>query len=147
VVTHYQRLLNYIVPDYVHVLAGGRIVKSRRQGARARARGARLRLAATRRLNGLYLLDGAQHGDHQTFVEHIAEACASRELYCGVLDGQSHGVFNGKVFVDPQAQKTDGKQTNKALLLSPQAQRGHQAAARDLRRRREVHARRDCRPH
>jgi Fe-S cluster assembly protein SufD len=73
------------------------------------------------RLNGLYLLDGAQHGDHQTFVEHIAEACASRELYCGVLDGQSHGVFNGKVFVDPQAQKTDGKQTNKALLLSPQA--------------------------
>lgn len=73
------------------------------------------------RLNGLYLLDGAQHGDHQTFVEHLAEACASRELYCGVLDGQSHGVFNGKVYVDPIAQKTDGKQTNKALLLSPQA--------------------------
>jgi Fe-S cluster assembly protein SufD len=73
------------------------------------------------RLNGLYVLDGAQHADHQTFVEHIAESCASRELYCGVLDGQSHGVFNGKVFVDPQAQKTDGKQTNKALLLSPQA--------------------------
>lgn len=73
------------------------------------------------RLNGLYLLDGAQHGDHQTFVEHIAESCASRELYCGILDGQSHGVFNGKVYVDSQAQKTDGKQTNKALLLSPQA--------------------------
>jgi len=73
------------------------------------------------RLNGLYLLDGSQHGDHQTFVEHLAEACASRELYCGVLDGQSHGVFNGKVYVDPIAQKTDGKQTNKALLLSPQA--------------------------
>jgi Fe-S cluster assembly protein SufD len=82
------------------------------------------KLAATNseaRLNGLYLLDGAQHGDHQTFVEHLAEACASRELYCGVLDGQSHGVFNGKVYVDPIAQKTDGKQTNKALLLSPQA--------------------------
>ncbi|MBX3173999.1 MAG: Fe-S cluster assembly protein SufD [Gemmatimonadaceae bacterium] len=73
------------------------------------------------RLNGLYVLDGSQHADHQTFVEHIAESCASRELYCGILDGQSHGVFNGKVFVDPQAQKTDGKQTNKALLLSPQA--------------------------
>lgn len=73
------------------------------------------------RLNGLYLLDGSQHGDHQTFVEHLAESCASRELYCGVLDGQSHGVFNGKVYVDPIAQKTDGKQTNKALLLSPQA--------------------------
>ena len=73
------------------------------------------------RLNGLYVLDGAQHADHQTFVEHLAESCASRELYCGVLDGQSHGVFNGKVYVDPIAQKTDGKQTNKALLLSPQA--------------------------
>lgn len=73
------------------------------------------------RLNGLYVLDGTQHGDHQTFVEHLAESCASRELYCGVLDGQSHGVFNGKVYVDPVAQKTDGKQTNKALLLSPQA--------------------------
>jgi Fe-S cluster assembly protein SufD len=73
------------------------------------------------RLNGLYLLGAAQHGDHQTFVEHLAESCASRELYCGVLDDQSHGVFNGKVYVDPIAQKTDGKQTNKALLLSPQA--------------------------
>jgi Fe-S cluster assembly protein SufD len=73
------------------------------------------------RLNGLYVLDGAQHADHQTFVEHLAESCASRELYCGVLDGESHGVFNGKVYVDPIAQKTDGKQTNKALLLSPQA--------------------------
>jgi Fe-S cluster assembly protein SufD len=73
------------------------------------------------RLNGLYVLDGAQHADHQTFVEHLAESCASRELYAGILDGTSHGVFNGKVYVDPVAQRTDGKQTNKALLLSPQA--------------------------
>jgi Fe-S cluster assembly protein SufD len=73
------------------------------------------------RLNGLYVLDGSQHADHQTFVEHLAESCASRELYVGILDGSSHGVFNGKVFVDPVAQKTDGKQTNKALLLSPTA--------------------------
>ena len=73
------------------------------------------------RLNGLYVLDGEQHADHQTFVEHIAEACASRELYKGILDGAAHGVFNGKVYVDPEAQKTDGKQTNKALLLSEQA--------------------------
>jgi Fe-S cluster assembly protein SufD len=73
------------------------------------------------RLNGLYVLDGTQHADHQTFVEHLAEACASRELYKGILDGASHGVFNGKVYVDPVAQKTDGKQTNKALLLSEQA--------------------------
>jgi Fe-S cluster assembly protein SufD len=59
--------------------------------------------------------------DHQTFVEHLAESCASRELYKGILDGSSHGVFNGKVYVDPIAQKTDGKQTNKALLLSDKA--------------------------
>ena len=77
--------------------------------------------AAEVRLNGLYLVDGAQHADHQTFVEHIAPSCASRELYKGILDGEAHGVFNGKVFVDPGAQRTDGKQTNHALLLSPTA--------------------------
>jgi Fe-S cluster assembly protein SufD len=77
--------------------------------------------AAEARLNGLYLVDGSQHADHQTFVELIAPACASRELYKGILDGDSHGVFNGKVYVDFAAQKTDGKQTNHALLLSPSA--------------------------
>jgi Fe-S cluster assembly protein SufD len=70
------------------------------------------------RLNGLYALEEAQHGDHQTFVEHIAPGCSSREVYKGMLDGTAHGVFNGKVYVHPEAQKTDGKQTNKALLLS-----------------------------
>jgi Fe-S cluster assembly protein SufD len=69
-------------------------------------------------LNGLYLLDGTQHCDHQTYVGHVQPHCFSRELYKGILDGQSHGVFNGKVFVDPIAQKTDGKQTNNTLLLS-----------------------------
>ena len=73
------------------------------------------------KLNGLYMVDGTQHADHQTFVEHIAPNCASRELYKGILDGNSHGVFNGKVYVDSEAQKTDGKQTNHALLLSEQA--------------------------
>ena len=73
-------------------------------------------------LNGLYLLDGAQHCDHQTRIEHAQPNTYSRELYKGILDGQSHGVFNGKVYVRPVAQKTDGKQTNKTLLLSEQAQ-------------------------
>ena len=73
-------------------------------------------------LNGLYMLDGRQHGDHQTRVEHVAPNCFSRELYKGLLDGQSHGVFNGKVYVHPEAQKTDGKQTNNTLLLSEKAQ-------------------------
>ena len=72
-------------------------------------------------LNGLYMLDGEQHTDHQTLIVHAQPNCYSRELYKGVLDGTSHGVFNGKVYVDPIAQKTDGKQTNNTLLLSPRA--------------------------
>lgn len=73
-------------------------------------------------LNGLYMLDGEQHCDHQTQIVHAQPNCFSRELYKGVLDGRSHGVFNGKVFVHPIAQKTDGKQTNNTLLLSDTAQ-------------------------
>jgi Fe-S cluster assembly protein SufD len=73
-------------------------------------------------LNGLYLGDGAQHIDHQTRIEHVAPNCYSRELYKGILDGSAHGVFNGKVYVHPAAQKTDGKQTNQTLLLSEKAQ-------------------------
>lgn len=69
-------------------------------------------------MNGLYLLHENQHIDHQTRIEHAAPNCTSREVYKGILDGNSHAVFNGKVFVQPQAQKTDGKQTNKNLLLS-----------------------------
>lgn len=73
-------------------------------------------------LNGLYMIDGDQTCDHQTRIEHIAPNCYSREVYKGVLDGAAHGVFNGKVFVHPEAQKTDGKQTNNTLLLSDRAQ-------------------------
>jgi Fe-S cluster assembly protein SufD len=73
-------------------------------------------------LNGLYLGDGDQTIDHQTRIEHVEPNCYSRELYKGILDGSSHGVFNGKVYVHPAAQKTDGKQTNNTLLLSAKAQ-------------------------
>ena len=73
-------------------------------------------------LNGLYMIEADQHSDHQTQVIHAQPNTFSRELYKGVLDGRSHGVFNGKVYVHPVAQKTDGKQTNKTLLLSPNAQ-------------------------
>jgi Fe-S cluster assembly protein SufD len=72
-------------------------------------------------LNGLYMIDGAQTCDHQTQVIHAQPNTYSRELYKGILDGQSHGVFNGKVYVHPIAQKTDGKQTNNTLLLSDKA--------------------------
>jgi Fe-S cluster assembly protein SufD len=72
-------------------------------------------------LNGLYMIQDEQVSDHQTQVIHAQPNTFSRELYKGVLDGRSHGVFNGKVYVHPIAQKTDGKQTNKTLLLSPTA--------------------------
>ena len=77
--------------------------------------------AAEAVMNGLYLADGSQHMDHQTFIEHVAPNCPSHELYKGILDGRSHGVFNGKVYVHPEAQKTDGKQSNNNLLLSEHA--------------------------
>jgi Fe-S cluster assembly protein SufD len=77
---------------------------------------------ATATLDGLYLADGTQHLDQQTQIVHQAPNCASHEVYTGILDGEAHGVFNGKVYVHPEAQKTDGKQTNNNLLLSPHAQ-------------------------
>jgi Fe-S cluster assembly protein SufD len=73
-------------------------------------------------LNGLVMLNGEQHSDVQTQIIHAEPNCYSRELYKNVLDDRSHAVFNGKVYVHPVAQKTDGKQTNKTLLLSPTAQ-------------------------
>ena len=73
-------------------------------------------------LNGLYMLDGEQVCDHQTRIEHAQPNTYSREVYKGILGGKARAVFNGKIIVRPQAQKTDAKQTNKALLLSDDAQ-------------------------
>jgi Fe-S cluster assembly protein SufD len=72
-------------------------------------------------LNGLYLARGQQHADNFTVIDHAQPRCASHELYKGILDGKAHGVFNGKIFVRQDAQKTDAKQTNKTLLLSDDA--------------------------
>ena len=72
-------------------------------------------------LNGLYLLDGAQHADHHTTIDHAADHCDSHEYFNGVLDGRSRGVFTGRIIVRPGAQKTDSKQTNNNLLLSTDA--------------------------
>ncbi len=72
-------------------------------------------------LNGLYMVNGTQHVDHQTRIVHAAPNCTSHEVYKGIMDDASRGVFNGKVYVHPEAQKTDGKQTNNNLLLSPDA--------------------------
>ena len=79
---------------------------------------------------------GTQHVDNHTRVDHAKPHCNSRELYKGILDGRAAGVFNGRIIVRPDAQKTDAKQSNRNLLLSDDALGQHQAAARDLRRRR-----------
>ncbi len=72
-------------------------------------------------LNGLTLTTGTQHIDNHTVIDHATPNCASHELYKAILEGSSRGVFNGKIFVRRDAQKTDAKQTNKALLLSDDA--------------------------
>jgi Fe-S cluster assembly protein SufD len=72
-------------------------------------------------LDGLYLARGRQLVDNHTRLEHARPHCTSHELYKGILDGQAHAVFTGRIHVHPDAQKTDAKQTNQALLLSPDA--------------------------
>ncbi|MBM4160037.1 MAG: Fe-S cluster assembly protein SufD [Ignavibacteria bacterium] len=72
-------------------------------------------------LNGLALATGTQLIDNHTTIDHAKPRCVSHELYKSILDGKSRGVFNGKIFVRKDAQKTDAKQTNKTLLLSEDA--------------------------
>ncbi len=73
-------------------------------------------------LNGVYLGNDRQLIDNHTEIDHAMPYCNSHEIYKGILDGHSRGVFNGKIFVREDAQKTDAKQTNQTLLLSPTAQ-------------------------
>ncbi len=72
-------------------------------------------------LNGLFAGTGTQHLDNHTTIDHAKPHCRSRELYKGVMDGASRGVFYGKIIVRPDAQKSDAIQTNKNLLLSREA--------------------------
>ncbi|MES2305039.1 MAG: Fe-S cluster assembly protein SufD [Gemmatimonadota bacterium] len=72
-------------------------------------------------LYGLYLTSGDQVVDNHTAIFHNEPHCNSWEVYKGVLADSSRAVFNGKVFVEPVAQKTDAKQTNRNLLLSDSA--------------------------
>jgi Fe-S cluster assembly protein SufD len=72
-------------------------------------------------LNGLSIGTGDQLIDSHTTIDHTMPNCTSHELYKSVLDGRAKGVFNGKIFVRQDAQKTDAKQTNKTLLLSDDA--------------------------
>lgn len=72
-------------------------------------------------LNGLVLIGGEQHVDNHTLLDHARPNCPSHELYKHVLGGKATGVFKGKILVRQAAQKTDSKQTSKALMLSDDA--------------------------
>ncbi|RJQ58833.1 MAG: Fe-S cluster assembly protein SufD [Stygiobacter sp.] len=70
---------------------------------------------------GLYMINGKQHVDNHTFVDHAKPNCMSNELYKGILDDNARGVFNGKIIVRQDAQKTNAYQQNKTILLSKTA--------------------------
>jgi Fe-S cluster assembly protein SufD len=72
-------------------------------------------------VNGLYIVNGTQHVDNHTSIDHAKPHGTSHELYKGILDDQSAAVFNGRIIVRKDAQKTDSKQTNKNLVLSDDA--------------------------
>jgi Fe-S cluster assembly protein SufD len=73
-------------------------------------------------LRGASLLRGTQHADTTLVVDHKAKGCQSREVFASVLDGESRGVFQGKIIVRPHAQQTDAKMMTRALLLSEEAE-------------------------
>lgn len=96
------------------VLLGGAIV---RNNVRAELAGS----GCDSLINGLYLPRGSQHMDNHMRVVHAAPHTDSRQFYKGILDGRSSAVFSGRIVVNPGAQKTDAKQTNRTLLLSDEA--------------------------
>jgi Fe-S cluster assembly protein SufD len=73
---------------------------------------------ASVRLNGAYALSGRAHHDFTTFMNHDVPNCTSSQVFKGVIDGESRGVYQGRVLVARHAQKTDGQQLHKALFLS-----------------------------
>ena len=95
------------------------------RGARLSRREARVRLAAPGavcHVNGVYMMRGEQHCDNTTVIEHLAPETTTREVFKGVLDERARGVFQGKIVVHPDAQKSDGHQLSQALLLSDTAE-------------------------
>ena len=76
------------------------------------------REGASAKLGGLYLINGEQHLDYSTFIDHAAPHTSSDELYKGVLGNEAHVVFGGKMLVRHGSQKISSHQTNKTLLLS-----------------------------
>lgn len=72
--------------------------------------------------NGVNLLQKTEHGDTTLVVDHAVPSCVSREVFRAVIDDRAHSVFQGRIIVRPDAQKTDGKMMTRALLLSDEAE-------------------------
>ncbi|HEX7924350.1 MAG TPA: Fe-S cluster assembly protein SufD [Bradyrhizobium sp.] len=72
--------------------------------------------------NGVNLINGTQHADTTLFMDHAVPHCASREIFRAVVDDRAHSVFQGRIIVRPDAQKTDAKMMTRALLLSDDAE-------------------------
>jgi Fe-S cluster assembly protein SufD len=77
---------------------------------------------ASAQVDGAYLIDGERHSDTTILIDHQAAHCSSRQTQKGIIDDDGRAVFQGKILVRPDAQKTDGYQLSQTLLLSPQAE-------------------------
>lgn len=97
-----------------HIALGGGLVRNEVNVALA-GEGASLTL------DGLFVLHGTQHVDNHTVIDHVKPHCDSLELYKGILDGKSRGIFDGRIIVREGAQKTNSRQVNHNLLLSETA--------------------------
>jgi Fe-S cluster assembly protein SufD len=97
-----------------HVALGGGLVRNEVNVALA-GEGANLTL------DGLFVLADSQHIDNHTVIDHVKPHCDSLELYKGILDAKSRGIFDGLIIVRPDAQKTNSRQVNRNLLLSESA--------------------------
>ena len=116
----------HVSTTYADVAAGGTYDSfTLNLGARLSRTEVRAQLSgagAVAHLNAAQILAGAQHSDFTTVVGHIAPGCTSRQTVKNVLADRARGVFQGKIEVAREAQKTDGYQMNQALLLSPYAE-------------------------
>ena len=97
-----------------NISIGGALVRNDINGALAGP-------GASLSLDGLFVGTGSQHIDNHTAIEHVSPHCTSNELYKGILDDTARGVFDGRIIVRPDAQKTASRQENRNLLLSETA--------------------------
>ena len=129
-VVHYKRqaegpAASHVAATHAELAAGSAYdLTTITQGARLSRHDIAVRLLDERAecwVDGLYITGAGQHADTHSTIDHVAPRCASHQLYKGILDGDGRAVFNGRVFVRRDAQQTDARQTNRNLLLSPDA--------------------------